>query len=285
MYVYVCVQRVYRRSPAIGSSNNNGGGSIVEGQAPPTATTAADGRSNLDTPSVSTPFPLSAPTPFLGRSELQLSSQALIQRGKSGQLYKLLTGWQTADGWVGGTYPNKTGHQPLPAMPSKCAPLHTARGDTWTPYTRFGDAWHALLTTLPVATRGRPIKLPPTSLGMPSSPYCPWRHVSTRPPHLHFPWQHVPPPPLLPRGRYPPSKFGTWAHDCGDAGCLYDVAADPTEHVNLALTMPTIAAAMRSRLDTLNKDLYAPDRGVGDKAACAVAEDKYGGFYGPFVGV
>ena len=32
-------------------------------------------------------------------------------------------------------------------------------------------------------------------------------------------------------------------------------------------------------------DNYNPDRGKGDSAACRAAEDLYGGFYGPFVGV
>ena len=135
------------------------------------------------------------------RSELQLSSQALLTRGDRGELYKLVVGWQTASGWVGGTYPNATGHQPLPS------PTH----------------------------------------------------------------------------EYPPLKFGTWAFDCGQ-GCLFDVAADETEHNDISQSHSTLVDAMRTRLDTLNKKNYEPDRGEGDPAACRIAEERYGGFYGPFVG-
>ena len=137
-----------------------------------------------------------------GRTELHLSSQALLQCDGDGHLYKLVAGWQTGSGWVGPVYPNKTGHQPLPSFM-----------------------------------------------------------------------------------KYPPIKLGTWAYDCGDPGCLYDVAADETEHNNIAPALPKMAKEMRARLDALNKGNYDPDRGQGDPAACRAAKDMYGGFYGPWVGV
>lgn len=138
-----------------------------------------------------------------GRGELQLSAQALLQRGPSGELFKLVTGWQVNTGWVGAVYPNRTGPQPLPS----------------------------------------------------------------------------------PIGRVPPRMFHTWSVDCGEAGCLFDVEADETEHRNLAAQRPALAQQLKARLDELNKGLYTPDRGKGDKAACRAAEDLYGGFYGPFIGV
>jgi len=84
--------------------------------------------------------------------------------------------------------------------------------------------------------------------------------------------------------RYPPPRFGTWAFDCGVGGCLYELTADPTEHHDLAASMPAVTKRMRARLDELNQRLYSPDRGKGDPAACQVAEERFGGFYGPFVG-
>ena len=134
------------------------------------------------------------------RTEVQLSSQALIQRGGGGELYKLITGWMTSSGWTGPSYPNRTGHQPLPS----------------------------------------------------------------------------------PTDKYPPLMLDTWAHDCGEPGCLYDVAADETEHHNLAEALPDVARKLKARLDELNMANYDPDRGAGDPAACRAAE-RYGGFYGPFV--
>ena len=137
----------------------------------------------------------------LGRDEVHLSKWAFIKRGDGGALHKLVTGWQLDTGWTGPTYPNRTGHQPLPSLPASL---------------------------------------------------------------------------------YPPRKFGTWAHDCGD-GCLFDVAADETEHHDLAASQPALLATMHARLVELNQALYEPDRGEGDPAACAAAEDKYGGFYGPWM--
>eukprot|EP01065_Artemidia_motanka_P050107 TRINITY_DN84_c0_g1_i1.p1 TRINITY_DN84_c0_g1~~TRINITY_DN84_c0_g1_i1.p1 ORF type:complete len:546 (+),score=187.82 TRINITY_DN84_c0_g1_i1:63-1640(+) len=85
---------------------------------------------------------------------------------------------------------------------------------------------------------------------------------------------------------YCPAVFpvGLWGHDCGKKGCLYDIFADPTEHHNLADARPDDAARLVQRLAELNEANYNPKRGSGDKAACAAAE-RYGGFYGPFVGV
>ena len=40
----------------------------------------------------------------------------------------------------------------------------------------------------------------------------------------------------------------------------------------------------KARLDELNQKYYNPDRGTGNPAACDAA-DRYGGFYGPFIGV
>ena len=51
---------------------------------------------------------------------------------------------------------------------------------------------------------------------------------------------------------------------------------------NLASSEPAVLAKMQARLAELNIDNFAPDRGSGDRAACAQAR-KYGGFYGPWV--
>lgn len=73
-----------------------------------------------------------------------------------------------------------------------------------------------------------------------------------------------------------------WTQDCQD-GCLVNVEADPTEHVDLAKD-PAFAdkkEALKKILADLNKDNFDPDRGQPQLAACE-AGLKSGGFLGPF---
>ena len=83
------------------------------------------------------------------------------------------------------------------------------------------------------------------------------------------------------------------AHDCGDVGCLFNVSAESTEHVDLAPALPRVAAAMRARLDALSARFFEnADVGVdacpphalpaGVPCACWMAHHKYGGTLGPF---
>ena len=69
---------------------------------------------------------------------------------------------------------------------------------------------------------------------------------------------------------------------CGRAGCLYDLANDPTETQDLARAHPEIAARLRGRLDALRASVYAPDRGPIEQAACDVLGSRYHGFWGPW---
>eukprot|EP00755_Sulcionema_specki_P037438 Sspe_Gene.22930::Locus_8817_Transcript_1_1_Confidence_1.000_Length_1687::g.22930::m.22930 len=78
--------------------------------------------------------------------------------------------------------------------------------------------------------------------------------------------------------------IGSWKYNCND-GCLFDIFADPTEHNDLAPEQLLLVRKLRARLDELNGGNYDPDRGTSNSTACAVAENKYGGFYGPFIGI
>ena len=70
-----------------------------------------------------------APRAQARRSEVHLSNWALIQRVNStGQLYKLLVGWQTGSGWVGDVYPNLTS---VPPVPNPTAQYPPSKIDTW----------------------------------------------------------------------------------------------------------------------------------------------------------
>lgn len=77
--------------------------------------------------------------------------------------------------------------------------------------------------------------------------------------------------------------------DCRE-GCLFDVAKDRGEHVNLAQDMPVRVQAMKQRLLDLSEGYFENDD-KGDDAcpgdidmpcACWIAINKYGGFLGPY---
>ena len=74
-----------------------------------------------------------------------------------------------------------------------------------------------------------------------------------------------------------------WLRDAG-AGELYDVAADPTEHVELGAAQPTLLAELQALLTKRNLGLFDPDRGAESIAACYEGL-RNGGYYGPFVDV
>lgn len=78
---------------------------------------------------------------------------------------------------------------------------------------------------------------------------------------------------------------------CGDVGCLYNVVADPTEHVDVRAELEALAAQIADRLDVLKKDFFENNDkgedscppGIGDQlCACWMASNYYGGFFGPY---
>lgn len=76
----------------------------------------------------------------------------------------------------------------------------------------------------------------------------------------------------------------TFAEDCGDGGCLFNVEVDPTEHNDLAQD-PAYANQlfkMQMKLYWKNMQNFNPNRGEPALQACDQGAD-LGGFYGPFV--
>ena len=69
---------------------------------------------------------------------------------------------------------------------------------------------------------------------------------------------------------------------CGD-GCLFNIKEDPTEHKNLAESMPDMLKEMQKKLAAYQANYFNPDRGKKWPGACETAIDKYGGFWGPFL--
>lgn len=82
-----------------------------------------------------------------------------------------------------------------------------------------------------------------------------------------------------------PNKTSTWPTpvlDCGDTGCLFNIIDDPTEHKDLASSNPKKAAELRDRITYWQTQVYYPDRGTVDPAACAAGLAR-GGFWGPWI--
>jgi len=71
-------------------------------------------------------------------------------------------------------------------------------------------------------------------------------------------------------------------HDCGNAGCLFDLALDPTEHSNVAAQNPDVVVRMRARILALNATAYLPERGVDNGGACRAAIAR-GLVFGPWL--
>lgn len=75
----------------------------------------------------------------------------------------------------------------------------------------------------------------------------------------------------------------TIGRDCSK-GCLFNILDDPNEDKQIK-DKPEVLASMMERLTELNKGIFKPDRGKPSAKACKIAEEKYRGYYGPFVGI
>jgi len=83
-----------------------------------------------------------------------------------------------------------------------------------------------------------------------------------------------------PNETYNGSDFGTPA--CGDRPCLFNISADPTEHVDLADSHPEVAADMLQRFQALSDEYHpkGPEGSDRDGYCCAAARN--GGFMVPW---
>ena len=66
-------------------------------------------------------------------------------------------------------------------------------------------------------------------------------------------------------------------------GCLFDIFADPGEHVDLALQQPERVAQMLDRLIKLDAAVYQPDRGLPDHAGACQQVVQNDGYWGPWL--
>jgi len=75
----------------------------------------------------------------------------------------------------------------------------------------------------------------------------------------------------------------TQVYDCGKQGCLFNIEADPSEHINEVGNKEYrhIHMELMNALAMANMSIFHPNRGHPTSEACSVAIDQ-GGFYGPF---
>jgi len=81
------------------------------------------------------------------------------------------------------------------------------------------------------------------------------------------------------------SGYGEWQESTQvcDPACLYDVAADPSEHRDLSRTLPARVAAMQRRLDDMRLSHYQQAEDSPPKHGDPFG--RYGGFLGPWAGL
>jgi arylsulfatase B len=103
----------------------------------------------------------------------------------------------------------------------------------------------------------------------------------------YFGWQG----PLYPNSTSPDHNPRDVGLNCSaGGGCLFDVAADPTEHDDVAAANPGVVAALGAKLAALaagfysNSDVLTPDcpANVTGDCMCWLAANRYGGYLGPW---
>ena len=96
--------------------------------------------------------------------------------------------------------------------------------------------------------------------------------------------------PVYPNSSSPANDPYSVGLTCGPDGCLFDVVADPTEHVDLAASMPAKVAELKARLAQYASSFYSnsdvgrpicPPSWTGD-CACWAAANVWGGYLGPW---
>ena len=81
-----------------------------------------------------------------------------------------------------------------------------------------------------------------------------------------------------------------YSHNCGEAGCLFNVLADRGEHTDLSAQQPARVAAMAGVLADERAMFFSnTDTGtdscpstITGSCGCWMAKHKYGGAFGPF---
>jgi hypothetical protein len=87
-------------------------------------------------------------------------------------------------------------------------------------------------------------------------------------------------------GRIP--DYNDFSFNCSalpGGGCLFELSADPTEHNELGAAKPDKLSALLGEMAAAQEKVFSPDRGLVDKRACEAATGRYGGFWGPWIGL
>jgi arylsulfatase I/J len=95
---------------------------------------------------------------------------------------------------------------------------------------------------------------------------------------------------LWPNASSPAQPINPVTANCSE-GCLFDVAADAGEHVDLAAAYPAEVARMRARLEKWRAGFYSNNESavclnaslpIEHACACAAGRARWGGFLGPY---
>ncbi len=95
--------------------------------------------------------------------------------------------------------------------------------------------------------------------------------------------------PVYPNSTSPANPMSKIVLNCTQ-GCLFDVDADPLEYHDLAAEQPETLARMQARFNYLKQFYYNNNElgtnscppNITGECACWMAENRYGGFLGPY---
>jgi len=76
--------------------------------------------------------------------------------------------------------------------------------------------------------------------------------------------------------------LSNYTNNCGATGCLYDVEGDMTEQNDVAALNPEVCKELGAMIDTIGATIYSVSH-AEDPACTAAANDKFGGFYAPWL--
>ena len=71
------------------------------------------------------------------------------------------------------------------------------------------------------------------------------------------------------------------SHQCGTAGCLFDLEADVLEEHECSAEHPEVVAMLQKEMAKQARTIYTADH-KNDPACSAAAKDIHGGYYGPW---
>eukprot|EP00049_Salpingoeca_infusionum_P001522 m.48939 g.48939 ORF g.48939 m.48939 type:complete len:549 (+) comp11071_c0_seq2:65-1711(+) len=89
--------------------------------------------------------------------------------------------------------------------------------------------------------------------------------------------------PLYPNMSTYDDPISKYSLECGQSGCLFNVATDPHERNDVAAENPQLISQLIAKMANMSKSIFPHPLGPKDPVCAQTAETKYGGFYGPWL--